>query len=627
MAVSAADAARPTGAGRRLLGYLRPYRGAFLLGLFTAFLASLLDGFTTVTLIPLLKHLFGTSGALGGGNTTLETLMDRLLAPLLVGAGPGQAVARIVGVMLAGLLLKNAMSYVSSVLNIVVQEGLVRDLRSALFNHLLRLDLGFFQRTRGGQLIARMTTDIDQTKTAVSAALAALFQNGVVILTTLGVLASISWRLTLLTLGAAPLLVIAIQQLLKRLRRHARARAEEAGELTSTVAERLGAIRMIRAYGGEGRESGRFHDQAERYRKRVIRTQRFALLTSPVSEIFGGVVVILIIWAGTIPAITGTTLTPEVLIVFLVLALKMMSPLKSVTQYPNMMAVALASAERIFEVLDRPESEGDAPGAEEAAFAREISYDRVGFAYDGGEAVLKDVSFTVPRGSIVAIVGPSGAGKTTLIELLPRFHDPVSGAIRLDGVPLPRLRRGSVRALMGLVSQDTVLLNDTVHANIAYGRPAATRAEVEAAARAANAEEFIDALPQGYETMLGERGTRLSGGQRQRISIARALLRDPPILLLDEATSALDPRSERLVQEAIDRLMQDRTVLVIAHRLSTVRHADRIVVLDEGRVVEQGTHEELFRAGRLYRRLYDLQFRDEGPAGALVTADEQEEGQ
>jgi len=616
VAVSAADAARPTGAGRRLLRYLRPYRGPFLLGLFTAFLASLLDGFTTVTLIPLLKHLFGTAGALGGGNTTLETLMDRLLAPLLVGAGRGQAVARIVGVMLVGLLLKNAMSYVSSVLNIVVQEGLVRDLRSGLFNHLLRLDLGFFQRTRGGQLIARMTTDIDQTKTAVSAALAALFQNGVVILTTLGVLASISWRLTLLTLGAAPLLVVAIQQLLKRLRRHARARAEEAGELTSTVAERLGAIR-----------SGRFHEQAERYRKRVIRTQRFALLTSPVSEMFGGVVVILIIWAGTIPAITGTTLTPEVLIVFLVLALKMMSPLKSVTQYPNMMAVALASAERVFEVLDRPESEGDAPGAGEAVFAREITYDRVGFAYDGGEAVLKDVSFTVPRGSIVAIVGPSGAGKTTLIELLPRFHDPVAGAIQLDGVPLPRLRRGSVRALMGLVSQDTVLLNDTVHANIAYGRPDASRAEVEAAARAANAEEFIDALPQGYETMLGERGTRLSGGQRQRISIARALLRDPPILLLDEATSALDPRSERLVQEAIDRLMQDRTVLVIAHRLSTVRHADRIVVLDEGRVVELGTHEELFRAGRLYRKLYDLQFRDESPAAALVTGEEVEEGQ
>jgi subfamily B ATP-binding cassette protein MsbA len=231
------------------------------------------------------------------------------------------------------------------------------------------------------------------------------------------------------------------------------------------------------------------------------------------------------------------------------------------------------------------------------------------------------VSFTVARGSIVALVGPSGAGKTTLVDLLPRFHDPTSGAVLLDGTSLGAFTRLSLRALLGVVSQDTVLLNDTVHANIGYGRPGATRAQVEAAAQAANASEFIAGLPLGYDTLLGERGTRLSGGQRQRIAIARALLRDPPILVLDEATSALDTQSERLVQEAIDRLMQDRTVLVIAHRLATVRHADTIVVLDQGRVVEQGSHEELFRAGRLYRRLYDLQFRDE-PVAAQAGVEE-----
>ena len=314
------------------------------------------------------------------------------------------------------------------------------------------------------------------------------------------------------------------------------------------------------------------------------------------------------------------------LIVFLVLALKMMSPLKSMTQFPNMMAVALASAERIFEVLDRPESEADAPDATPATFAREVRFDGVCFAYDGGEAVLRDVSFTVPRGSIVAIVGPSGAGKTTLIELLPRFHDPVSGAVRLDGVALTSLTRASVRALMGLVSQDTVLLNDTVQANIAYGRPGASRAEVEAAARAANAEEFIDALPPGLRHDARRAGhpalRRAAPADRDRAGLPAGPADPAPRRGHERARH----RSERLVQEAIDRLMQDRTVLVIAHRLSTVRHADRIVVLDEGRVVEQGTHEELFRAGRLYRRLYDLQFRDEGPAGALVTA-EDEEGQ
>jgi subfamily B ATP-binding cassette protein MsbA len=238
----------------------------------------------------------------------------------------------------------------------------------------------------------------------------------------------------------------------------------------------------------------------------------------------------------------------------------------------------------------------------------------VSFRYGQGDPVLREVSFTLSRGRVVALVGPSGAGKTTLADLLPRFHDPTGGQITMDGVPLTRLTRRSVRSLMGIVSQDTILLNDTVHANIAYGSPGATRAQVEAAARAANADLFIAQLPRGYDTVLGERGTRLSGGQRQRIAIARALLRDPPILVLDEATSALDTESERLVQQAIDRLMAERTVLVIAHRLATVRDADEIVVLEAGRVVQRGTHDQLFRVGGLYRRLYDLQFRDQEPA-------------
>jgi subfamily B ATP-binding cassette protein MsbA len=278
------------------------------------------------------------------------------------------------------------------------------------------------------------------------------------------------------------------------------------------------------------------------------------------------------------------------------------------------MAVTLASAERVFEILDEPSAEMDRPGEGEARFEREVAFENVTFRYGSGDPVLSEVSFALPRGKVVALVGPSGAGKTTLADLLPRFHDPVGGRITMDGVPLTRLTRRSLRALMGVVSQDTVLLNDTVQANIAYGSATATRAQVEAAARAANAEPFIAQLPQGYDTVLGERGTRLSGGQRQRIAIARALLRDPPILILDEATSALDTESERLVQQAIDRLMAERTVLVIAHRLATVRDADEIVVLDAGRVVQRGSHEQLFRSGGLYRRLYDLQFRDQEPA-------------
>jgi subfamily B ATP-binding cassette protein MsbA len=500
-----------------------------------------------------------------------------------------------------------------------MQEGLVRDLRRKLFRHLLTLDLDFFQRTRAGQLISGMISDVDATKTAVTAALAAFFQNFMVIMVTLVILWLTSWKLTLLTLAAAPILVLGIQQLLRRLRRHSRARAEERGEITSTISERLGAIKLIRAYGAEEAETARFQEQSDRYRKRVIKTQRYSSLTSPVSEIFGGVLVILIIWAGTTThfGTGGQPLSPEALIAFLVASLKMMSPIKSLSQFPAVLAVALASAERVFDLLDLPPRDIELPGEKDARFEREIAFEGVSFRYGNGDPVLRDITFTVPKGQVVALVGPSGAGKTTLVDLLPRFHDPVSGQILMDGVPLTSLRRRSLRSLMAVVSQDTLLLNDTVAANIAYGQSGVSREKIAQAASAANAAEFIAQLPQGYDTLLGERGTRLSGGQRQRIAIARALLRDSPILILDEATSALDAESERLVQEAIERLMQDRTVLVIAHRLATVRHADRIVVLNEGRIVEAGSHEDLFRREGLYRRLYDLQFRDE-PRDAVI---------
>jgi subfamily B ATP-binding cassette protein MsbA len=461
-----------------------------------------------------------------------------------------------------------------------------------------------------------MMTEVDQTKTVITSSLVSFFQNLVVVGTTLFILTQISLRLTLLTLAFVPLLVLGLQVLLRRLRSHAKARARERGEITATVTERLGAIRLIRSYGEEAREADHFASQTDRYRKRVIRTQRFSSLTSPLTEVFSGFLVILIIWAGTRPGLIGMTtpLAPEAIIVFLMAALRLASPLKTIASFPAAMAVTLASAERVFEFLDQPSTDVDRPGEQDARFEREIVFDRVSFRYGDGDLVLSDVSFRLSKGKVIALVGPSGAGKTTAADLLPRFYDPTSGQILMDGVPLTSLRRASVRALMGLVSQDTVLINDTVRANIAYGSPNATSEQVQEAARAANAAAFIETLPHGYDTILGERGTRLSGGQRQRIAIARALLRDPPILILDEATSALDTESERLVQQAIARLMRQRTVLVIAHRLATVRDADEIVVLDAGQVVQRGSHEDLLRIGGLYRRLYDLQFRSEEPA-------------
>jgi ATP-binding cassette, subfamily B, bacterial MsbA len=598
---------------RRLLRLVRPYWGLLAAGLVITFLASVLDGFVLVVLIPLLKNLFGTAGELHTGSTQLEAFVEGLVRPLVAGLTPTQAAARLIVVLVIGLLLKNALSYLSSQITVRAQEGLVRELRIRLFDHLLTLELGFFQRTRAGQVISAMMADVDQTKTVITASLVSLFQNLVVVAVTLVVLSQISLRLTLFTLAFVPLLVVLLQRLVRRLRRHARARSKERGEVTATVAERIGAIRLIRSYGEEARESAAFRTQTDRYRKQVIRTQRFSSLTSPVTEVFSGFLVILIIWAATSPGLLGlgAPLAPATIIVFLMASLRLTSPLKTISGFPATMAVALGAAERIFEVLDEPPTEVDQPGEGEARFERYLVFDRVGFRYGDSDPVLGSISLTIPKGKVVALVGPSGAGKTTLADLLPRFHDPTEGRILLDDVPLTRLKRRSLRALMGVVSQDTVLLNNTVFANIAYGSSDATRERVEAAAEAANAAGFIRQLPQGFDTVLGERGTRLSGGQRQRIAIARALLRDPPILILDEATSALDTESERLVQQAIDRLMQDRTVLVIAHRLATVRDADEIVVLDEGRIVQRGTHDELYRAGGLYRRLHDLQFRED----------------
>jgi len=594
---------------RRLFPWLRPYRVTLGLGMLATAVASLLDGISLVLLIPLFRHLFGTTTGLVAGMSGLETMVDRALAPVLAGATPVGVTMRLVLALWAALLGKNLLTYLAAQLSVRAQEGLVRDLRTALFEHLLRLDLGWLERVKSGQVIARVMHDADQVKLAVSAGLASFFQNLLLIGTTLLVLGQLSPRLTFLTLAAAPLLLVGIRTLLKRLRRQARARADEAGAMTATVAERLQAVKLIRLHGAEVRESERFRDQANQYRRAVARTQRFAQLTSPVSELFGGLLMVLLVVVGTTPALLGQQLSPEGLVVFLVAALRMMAPLKALTQFPNQMAQALASAERVFEVLDRPAPEPVETMGMPARFEQGVVFEEVTFSYLPDQPpVLDRVSFALPRGSTVALVGPSGAGKTTIAELLPRLRDPVSGRILLDGVPLPDLDRRSLRALMGVVGQETVVFNDTVAANIAYGRSGATEADIAAAARAANAHEFISRLPQEYATVLGERGTRLSGGQRQRIAIARALLRDSPILILDEATSALDSESERLVQEALQRLMQDRTTLVIAHRLTTVRHASQILVLDEGRVVQRGTHDELLRTEGLYRRLSASQF-------------------
>ena len=574
-----------------------------------AFVASVLDACIIIMLIPLLERLFGDAGALGGaGAPWLVTTIHALLDPLMVGQSDSTVVARLVGLFLAVVFLKNLATYVSAYLSVLVQEGMVKDLRVRLYHHLLRLDLPVMQRTRGGQLATALVGDADTVKSVAAAVLATLFQNVILVLVTIGTLLAISPRLTVMVLALAPILIFAVQHVVRRLKRYTNAFTHERGELNATVTERIAAVKLIRASGAEPIEDANFRAQAERYRKGIVRTQRFALLTSPVSEMFGGAVVVLTLWAASNGDVSHVHMSGPVAVSFLIFALRVMSPLKAITSVPAQLAQAEASAARIFALLDIPATDVDLPGARPAVFERGLALEHVTFGYDATSPVLRDVSFAVAKGEMVALVGPSGAGKTTLLELVPRFYDPQEGRVLLDGVPLTELSRASLRSLIAVVSQDTMILHDTVHANIAYGRAGATEDAVHAAAVAANAHEFITHLPDRYQTVLGERGTRLSGGQRQRIAIARALLRDAPILILDEATSALDTESERLVQEAIDRLVRDRTVLVIAHRLATVRGADRIVVLDEGRVVEAGTHAQLLTHGGLYRRLHDLQF-------------------
>lgn len=590
----------------RLFALLRPYRALLGLAFLGALVAAVMQAASLLALDPLLKQLFGSG--LGGGGSLLERMIQRVVGPLVEGRSHAEAMMRLVLVFLGAVLVKVVAQYGSAYASVLVQEGMARDLRTRLWHHLLRLDLGVFQRTRGGQVAAALVSDADQVKMIVVAALAAFFQNLVLIVSLLSLMALYSWQLTLVVLALAPVLVIAVQMLRERLKRHARSFSHERGELVALITERLGAMKLIRAFGAEDIEDAHLLAQANRYRKGYVRTQRFALLTSPASELFGTALVMLVIWVAASPGTLGVSLSGESTVVFVALAAQLMTPIKAIAQVPAQLAIAESSGERVFALLDIPETEGDDAEAPGASFERDIVFDGVSFGYDAERPVLSDISFRVAKGEVVALVGPSGAGKTTLLELVPRFHEPWQGEIRMDGVPINRLSRSSLRRLMAVVSQETVLLHDTVRANIRYGRPDASLEEIMAAAAAANADEFIRGLPEGYDTVLGERGTRLSGGQRQRIAIARALLRDAPILILDEATSALDTESERLVQEAIERLMRDRTVLVIAHRLATVRDADRIVVLQDGRLVESGRHADLHAGAGLYRRLHDLQY-------------------
>ena len=595
---------------RRLLQFLRPHAWRLGGNVFFNVVAAALDGIAFTLLIPFLNTLFGLETKIAGGMGWLTDLQTWLIGPFLSAGDPMGSLRAVILVIMAMVAVKNVFLWAGGQFGAALQENITRDLRAAVFSHMQRLPLTWFGRTKTGQIISRVLADTEQTKIILSEVATRTVQNAATILVTVVILFRMSPRLTLVALVIAPLVMAILQPLLRKLRKGHRRLRNEYGEMTSVLQEVVSGIKLVKSFRGEPYEDARFIGASARYSRGMTRMQRLSLLSSPLTEVLGTIIAMGVLWIGAREVLETQSMDGGILITFMVLVMRLLQPIKQLSQAPTTAQQSLAAAERLFEVLDQPAETQTDRGTREVHELRDgVAFDDVSFSY-GDEPVLTDVSLSARRGEIVALVGASGAGKSTLVDLIPRFIEPTRGRVLVDGIDVREIRLSSLRALTGIVSQDTVLFNDTVLANIAYGaEDHYSRAQVEAAARAANAHDFILALPQGYDTVLGERGTRLSGGQRQRLAIARALLTDPPILILDEATSALDTESERLVQEAIDRLLAGRTVFVIAHRLSTIIHATQILVLEKGRVIERGTHAELLAREGVYARLHAMQQR------------------
>jgi subfamily B ATP-binding cassette protein MsbA len=515
--------------------------------------------------------------------------------------------------LMAVSVLKGIASYGQTYLMTYVGSRVVTDIRQQLFSHLMRLPVGFHLKNPSSRMMSRVINDVNWIQNAVSGVLKDLFQQSLTFLVLFGVVFYQNWQLALLSSVVIPLSVYPMVRFGNRLRRIATIGQERTADMATALQETLTGIRIVKGFTQESAEDRRFARHNVAYFRSLMKSTQVSAITSPVLEAVGVIGVAGIIWYGGSQVIRGT-MTPGTFFSFLTAVFLMYNPIKRLATSNNTIQQALAAAERVFSVLDIETESATDTGVQGLDGVRtSIELRGVSFRYDGVETcALRDISLTVRAGEVLALVGSSGAGKTTLVNLIPRFYDPTEGAILIDNVDLREIRLAALRRQIGIVSQETLLFDDTVRNNIAYGKDEINDEAVMEAARAAYAHEFIMKLPNGYDTLIGENGVKLSGGERQRLAIARALLRNPPILILDEATSSLDTESERMVQMALANLMKDRTTFVIAHRLSTVQRADRIVVLAGGRVVEIGRHDDLLARGGTYQRLYQMQFQDHG---------------
>lgn len=597
--------------------FIPPYKKYLALTVVFNILSAVLNIFSFAALIPILQILFRTEGAgtatelmpwsLDNLKEVLANNADYYVTQLIANVGATTTLL-LIGLFLAfTTFLKTGAYFLSSATIIPIRTGVVRDIRNQLYHKITSLPIGFFSEERKGDIIARMTGDVGEIESSIMSSLDMLFKNPILIISYFTALIFISWQLTLFTLVFVPIFGWFMGYVGRKLKRKSIAAQSLWSDTMSQVEETLGGLRIIKAFCAEDKMNKRFDGINSEYRDSIQRVNIRQQMAHPMSEFLGTVLIIIVLWVGGILVLDQQILSGPTFIYYLVMLYSIINPLKDFSKASYNIPKGLASMERVDKILKAENTIKEPANPKHiASFEHQIEFRHVSFRY-GEQWVLKDINLVIEKGKTVALVGQSGSGKSTLVDLIPRYYDVQEGEVLIDGVNVKNLGIHDLRQLIGNVNQEAILFNDSFYGNITFGVDSATREQVEQAAHIANAHEFIMQTEHGYDTNIGDRGGRLSGGQRQRVSIARAILKNPPILILDEATSALDTESERLVQDALERLMKTRTTVAIAHRLSTIKNADEICVLHEGEIVERGTHEELLEKGGYYRKLHEMQ--------------------